>query len=131
MKHAIAVFFVLTLSVAQPALADEHHCRSPMSQWQPREAATAHVQRLGISPNRLKIDDGCYEVRGRDSDDNRVELKLDPATLALLEMEIRFRPGADPARYLPGALGQTEMTPRGPRGNPLVTPGTVPEVSRN
>ncbi len=114
MKHAFPLAIVMALSTSHAALASDH-CRSPMSQWQPREAATAHARQLGISIDRLKIDDGCYELRGRDSDGNRVELKLDPATLSLLELDIRFRPGADPARYLPGAINQADMTPRAPQ----------------
>lgn len=107
MKHVAAIAIAMSLSCANPALASEH-CRSPMSQWQSREAVTAQMQQLGISTHRLKIDDGCYELRGRDSDGNRIELKLDPATLAVLEMEVHFRPGADPARYLPGCTRRGE-----------------------
>jgi Peptidase propeptide and YPEB domain len=102
MKPVLAVVIVMALTTSHAALASDH-CRRPMSQWQSREAVTAHVQQLGIRADRLKIDDGCYEVRGRDSDGNRIELKLDPATLDPLEMEIRFRPGANIARYLPAA----------------------------
>lgn len=127
MKHPFSLAVLLTLGASGAVLASDD-CRSPMSQWQSREAATAYVQQLGIDTDRLKIDDGCYELRGRDSDGNRVELKLDPATLALTELEVRFRPGADPARYLPGAQGQAGMAPQAPQGNRLSTPGTVPQV---
>lgn len=83
------------------ALADTD-CTGPMSDWQPREAAVAQVATLGITVDRLRIDDGCYELRGRDADGNRVELQLDPATLAVRELEVRFRHGASASRYLPG-----------------------------
>ena len=66
----------------------------------------AFAKDLGISSERLRIDDGCYEVRGRDADGNRVELKIEPATLAIMELEVRFRPGADASRYLSGAKSQ-------------------------
>lgn len=130
MNHAFPLAVVLALATSGAAFAEDD-CRSPMSQWQPRDAATSYVTGLGISPDRLRIDDGCYEVRGLDSDGNRVELKLDPATLALLELEIRFVPGADPSRYLPGAHGQTAMVPQTSVGNPLSAPGTVPQASGN
>ncbi len=100
----IAVVFALTTSGA--ALADDD-CRRPMAEWQPRAAVTDRVATLGIATERLRIDDGCYEVRGRDGDGNRVELKIDPASLAILELEVRFRPGADPSRYLPAARKAT------------------------
>jgi len=130
MKHVFPLAVVVALATSGAAFADDD-CRSPMSQWQPREAATSYVAGLGISADRLRINDGCYEIRGRDSDDNRVELKLDPATLALVELAISFRPGADPSRYLPGARGQAAMEPQAPVGNPLFTPGAVPQVSGN
>lgn len=99
----LAVAGVLLASA--PALADSDDCRSPVAEWQSRDAATAEVGRLGLGADRIKVDDGCYEVRGRDGDGNRVELKLEPATLAVVELKVKFRPGADPSRYLPGARG--------------------------
>ena len=130
MNRAIPFALILSLGATGMALADDD-CRSPMDQWQSREAASSHVQQLGISPDRLRIDDGCYEVRGRDSDGNRVELKLDPASLALIELEVRFRPGADPARYLAGARGQGDIPGAVAPTNPLLTPGSVPQVGGN
>jgi len=105
MNRTLPLALVAALAGTGAALADDD-CRRPMSDWQPREAAAAHVAGLGIIAYRLGIDDGCYEVRGRDGDGNRVELTLDPATLALLELEVKFAATADPARYLPRALRQ-------------------------
>jgi len=90
-------------------LADDD-CRRPMAEWQSREAVTAHVTALGVTAERLRIDDGCYEVRGRDSDGNRVGLKIDPTSLAILKLEVRFRSGADAVRYLPAVRGQAAKT---------------------
>lgn len=102
------LILILTLSgglmAAGGALADDD-CTSPMSDWRPREEAAARVATLGIEVERLRIDDGCYELRGRDADGNRVEMQLDPASLEVRELEIRFRPGADSTRYFPGRLG--------------------------
>lgn len=74
-----------------------------MSQWQPKNVAQAHVAGFGIAVDRLKIDDGCYEIHGRDGDGNRVELMLDPASLAVRKLEVTFRRGADPSRYFAAA----------------------------
>ncbi len=101
---------------AGTALADDDDCRSPMSQWQSQDAAVQHAADLGIQVERLKVDDGCYDVRGEDEDGNRVELKLDPASLALRELEVKFRAGSDPSRYLTGARGAAP----GPDGAPQV-----------
>jgi hypothetical protein len=102
MKSFLPIAAVFALTASGAALAGDD-CRRPMAEWQPRAAVTARVTALGITTERLRIDDGCYEARGRDGDGNRVELKIDPASLAILELEVRFRPGADPSRYLPAA----------------------------
>jgi len=126
---------VATLSVAvfgaTAAVADDDDCRSPMSQWQSQDAAAQHAGTLGIEVNRLKIDDGCYKIKGHDSDGNRVELKLNPATFALRKLEVAFRRGADPARYLAGAHAAAPMQRAAPAGNPPVEPGSAPQVNGN
>jgi hypothetical protein len=85
------------------ALADEDDCGTTMSEWQPREAVVATAEGFGWQVRRVKVDDGCYEVKGRDADGNEVEATLDPGTLALVKLEVEFRPGADPSRYVIGA----------------------------
>lgn len=131
LKRAIPFAFTALLFASGAALADDDDCRSPMADWQSRDAAIAHVQQLGLSAERLKVDDGCYEVRGRDSDGNRVELKLEPATLALVELKVGFRPGSNPSLYLPGALGMQAAPVQAPVNNPLFTPGSQPNVKQN
>lgn len=113
------------------ALADDDDCRSSMAQWQPRDTAIQHVGTLGIEVQRLKVDDGCYEIRGNDADGNRVELRLDPGTLALLELKVRFAPGADASRYLPGASGAGAAPGQTPLNTPLLAPGSTPEVKQD
>lgn len=124
--YAAALAAGMALSGAAWASPD---CDTRMSDWQPRDAVETYVRTLGVEVSRLRIDDGCYEVRGRDVDGNRIELKLDPATLALVGLEVRFRPGADPARYLPGARAAEPGEPAAPSENHrLLSPGTVPRV---
>lgn len=130
-RQAFPLALVLIAATSGVAFADDDKCGSPMADWQPRDSATAHVQSLGISPDRLKIDDGCYEIRGRDADGNRVELKLDPATLALVELEVKFQSGSDPSRYLQGARRMQAAPLKEPANNPLFTPGTTPRVVGN
>ena len=113
------------------AFADDDDCRSPMSKWQTQDAAVQHAGALGIEVRRLKIDDGCYEIKGRDSDGNKVELKLEPATLALRELEVEFRAGADPSRYLKGARAPAPLERKAPNDNPLFEEGSEPEAIRN
>jgi hypothetical protein len=113
------ITLVIALSACGAALASDD-CRRPMAEWQSRELVTARATALGLTPERLRIDDGCYEVRGRDADGNRVSLTLDPATLAVLQLEVRFRPGADASRYL--------VDPRTQAGRAAKRPDTRPSA---
>ena len=93
-----------------------------MAQWQPREAVAAQVAAQGITVDRLHIDDGCYELRGRDADGNKVRLTLDPATLEILSMRVRFRHGVKSTPYLQGArepvCAQPQPIPPSTNGRP-------------
>jgi len=109
MKSLFPVAIVIAMTCSGTARAS-NDCRHPMAEWQSRETVTNHVRDRGITTERLRIDDGCYEVRGRDGDGNQVELKIDPASLAVLELEVRFRPGADTTRYLAPARGPAGKT---------------------
>lgn len=100
MKILAPAAIIAALSIPGFAHADSD-CHSPMSEWHPRETVTAFMTGLGITTDRLKVDDGCYEIRGRDVDGNWVELEIEPATLAVQKLEVSFQPNADISRYLP------------------------------
>lgn len=129
----ILMLAVLGFSLAGsgPAFADDDNCGSPMSQWQPQDAAVQHAAGLGIQVSRLKIDDGCYEIKGRDEGGNRIEIKLDPGSLALMELEVKFPPGSDPERYLKGARAPEPMNGKAPADNPMFDKGGKPEVDED
>lgn len=84
--------FVLTLLAcsailyARPALADDE-CFTPMSDWKPREAVAALAVQNGWTVRRIKIDDGCYEIDGTDAQGQRIEVKVHPSTLRIIEVE--------------------------------------------
>ena len=82
----LAILGILAGLAAGPALADDE-CFVSMADWQPREAVEALAVAQGWTVQRIKIDDGCYEVKGRDADGNAFELTLHPATLAILGSE--------------------------------------------
>ena len=71
-KTVLAVAVLLSSLGAGSVLADEDDCRTTMSEWQPREAVVATVEGFGWQVRRVKVDDGCYEVKGRDADGNDV-----------------------------------------------------------
>lgn len=73
--------------VAAPALAGDD-CDVPVQQWQTRDAALRHAASQGWQVQRLKIDDGCYEIRGRDAQGRPFKAKLDPQTLRVVKMKL-------------------------------------------
>lgn len=82
---------LIALSVtALPVLAADD-CDVPIARWQPREAVLQMAAQKGWKVQRLKIDDGCYELRGIDRDGQRFKAKLDPETLVPVKMKVRER----------------------------------------
>src|SRR5690606_40075276 len=58
--------------IAGPALADDD-CNEPVADWQPREVLQKQLEDKGWQVKRIKVDDGCYEVKGIDRNGNRFE----------------------------------------------------------
>lgn len=106
---------LLALAV-NPALADDD-CDAPPQSWQPRSAVTALAQRNGWQVDRLKIDDGCYELTGRDAQGRRFKAKLHPASLAV----VRFKQGRHEREH-----ERRQDAPRGPASGPGAASGSLP-----
>jgi hypothetical protein len=90
MKHSPSLrhgLLVLSLGLATlPALADDD-CDAPLAHWQSREAVRQMAAKQGWQIQRLKIDDGCYEVRGTDAQGRAFKAKIDPETLKVLKLK--------------------------------------------
>jgi len=69
------------------AVADDDDCSVPMAQWQPREAVEQMAKARGWTVGRIKIDDGCYEIRGQDENGRAIEAKVDPASLSVIRVK--------------------------------------------
>ncbi|CAM5281431.1 hypothetical protein AFEL58S_00226 [Afipia felis] len=91
MKHIATAFLILAMA-GSVARAD-NDCHVAMDQWQPREAVQTMATLRGWTVNRIKIDDGCYEVRGTDESGRAFKAKIDPATLAIVKIRHRDRDG--------------------------------------
>ena len=108
--------FALTaaLFVSAPALADTD-CYDPISEWKPRDLLRQQVELQGWSVQRIKVDDGCYEVRGTDRRGNKVKAKFAPATLRIRSLEVQFGPDSNSADYIhPIPQGPKRARPEGP-----------------
>jgi hypothetical protein len=87
MKKTLTALALIALLPAGAALADDDDCYAPRDRWQSREAAMQLAQQNGWTVRDFEIDDGCYEIEGRDGDGREIEVKLDPATLQIIEMD--------------------------------------------
>lgn len=76
----------LTTLGAGAALADDA-CDAPIADWQPRSAVQQMAESKGWTVQRIKTDDGCYEIKGRNANGDEIEVKVHPATLEILEVE--------------------------------------------
>ncbi|SEN86322.1 hypothetical protein SAMN05216227_102829 [Pseudorhodobacter antarcticus] len=121
MQNYIGISALLIgLGMAGMALADDDDCRVPMANWQPREAVQKMAEAQGWTVRRIKTDDGCYEIIGRDASGREIEAKVDPATLAIVEFE--YDDDDDRGRKAAPSSSTT------PPANGLFTPGTKPVV---
>lgn len=87
MKYAVAASLFLAIAGSGVAMADDDDCRVPMDQWQAPGAVQKMAEERGWKVSRLKIDDGCYEIRGTDETGQKFKAKIDPATLATVKMK--------------------------------------------
>ncbi|MGC1174680.1 PepSY domain-containing protein [Polaromonas sp.] len=120
---------VLSVGLAVlPAWAGDD-CDAPLNRWQTREAVRQMAVAQGWQIQRLKIDDGCYEIRGTDVQGRTFKAKIDPETLKVLKMkQDDHQRSRERDRGQEGAA-QQERPPQ-PDGaaapSPLLTPGGAP-----
>jgi hypothetical protein len=86
MRTTVTILGFLLAVPAGMALADDE-CLVPMADWQPREAVARLAADNGWSVRRIKIDDGCYEIDGRDAEGRAIEVTVHPKTLRVIELE--------------------------------------------
>lgn len=83
----VIIGILMSLLLPASSIADGDHCGVPMSQWQPREFVEQLAKANGWTVLRIKIDDGCYEIKGRDQNGHAIEAKVDPGSLAVIKVE--------------------------------------------
>ncbi len=86
MKTKPVILSLALLLVGTPLLADDD-CDDPVANWQPRENLRQKLEGEGWKVYRIKVDDGCYEVKGLAPEGYRAEASFAPASLKLMEME--------------------------------------------
>jgi len=134
MKKSLWLASVLaTLSVGTLAYAGDDDCYVPMASWQTREAVRNMAEARGWSVRRIKIDDGCYEIKGYDASGRGIEVKIDPVTLSVIKIEHEERAydnSSDDSDDGHSSNGNNAAptTPSNPPDNGLFAPGTNPRV---
>lgn len=86
MRKTLTILAVLAILPAGAAVADDD-CFVPMANWQPRGAVEDLAAANSWTVRRIKIDDGCYEIDGRDSANRAIEVKVHPGTLQIIDIE--------------------------------------------
>lgn len=86
MRKTLAILAALAAFPAGAALADDD-CFVPMADWQPRAAVAQFAADQGWDVRRIRIDDGCYEIDGRDAEGRAIEVKVHPGTFQIVEFE--------------------------------------------
>jgi len=134
MKHSSSLrrgLLTLALGLAVlPVWADDD-CNAPMDRWQSREAVRQMAAEQGWQIQRLKIDDGCFEIRGTDKDGRGFKAKIDPETLKVLKTKQRDRKGdrereRDRDREHAAPKTQSPQPGGAATPSPLFTPGSAP-----
>ncbi|MGO4998784.1 PepSY domain-containing protein [Oceanisphaera sp. W20_SRM_FM3] len=99
MKHLLLTATTLALALgASNAYADDD-CYDAVANWQPQETLRQMLEAKAWQVNRIKVDDGCYEVKGLDKAGNRIEAQFSPASLQVRSFEVDFAEGADISGY--------------------------------
>ncbi|CAM8828462.1 PepSY domain-containing protein [Burkholderia pseudomallei] len=116
------------------AMADDgNDCRAPLADWKPRDAVRALAQQKGWRVDKLKADDGCYEIKGHDADGKRFKAKLDPVTLDVVRMKRegerkRDHDDDDDHGRAPDARAPAGGPPAGAPPGGVLKPGSKPDV---
>lgn len=114
-----ALVALIALAASGGAFAEDD-CADPISEWKPRELLRQEVERRGWTVQRIKVDDGCYEVRGIDRMGNKVKAKYAPASLRIRSLEVEFGPTGDATDYVGSVQSRDQRRERSdptPKGN--------------
>ena len=88
-QATLALAAAILLAGTPAAFADDVRCPGGATgEWKSIDEARAAVDALGYKDIReIERDDGCYEIEASDAEGRRVELYLDPQSLAVVKME--------------------------------------------
>ena len=94
MRQHLTILAFLGATLLTGAARADDDCFVPMTDWQPREAVSRLADENGWTIRRIKIHDGCYEIKGQDAQGRSIEATVHPATLDVLELEYKGEGGS-------------------------------------
>lgn len=100
MKPKILAGAILSGLLYSCAVLADDNCVDPVADWKPREVLRHQLEQQGWTIQRIKVDDGCYQVRGVDQHGNKFKAIYAPASLRILKLTISFSNGGDASNYL-------------------------------
>ena len=71
---ALGAAVLLTGSLLAGAARADDDCLVPMTDWQPRSAVADLAAARGWQVRRIRVDDGCYQILGRDAAGRSIEV---------------------------------------------------------
>jgi len=128
-KVALVAVALLGALVPGAAMADDDDCAVPMAQWQPREAVAEMARARGWTVSRIRVDDGCYQIRGQDENGRAFKAKIDPGSLAVIRLKRKEEDhDRSEGRRRDGASRPAPASPTGaPPANGLFGNGAAPK----
>jgi hypothetical protein len=84
MKRLIlSVVFATVAGIGSAAAEDL--CHVPEAEWQPKETLQKKLESDGWVVKTIKVDEGCYEVYGKDAAGKRMETYFDPKSFQVMK----------------------------------------------
>lgn len=84
---ALLAVGVVAFGASARASDDEGCTKAPKEQWQTIDQLKAKLGEQGFTVKKIEFEDGCAEAKVEDKNGKKSELKLDPATAAVVETE--------------------------------------------
>jgi hypothetical protein len=87
MKRTLVTLAALAVLACGASVRAQHAERCepiPKAEWKPQAELERKLTARGWKVSRIKIENGCYEVYGRDEKNNKVETFFHPKTLEVV-----------------------------------------------
>jgi hypothetical protein len=84
-RFALSLLIATVAGIGSAAAGDI--CSVPQAEWQPKEALQKKLESEGWTIKAIKIDEGCYEVYGKDAAGKRMETYFDPKSFNVMKQD--------------------------------------------